>query len=363
MPRLRSSPRVLKTAVVWISSVLLVWLVADRLWRLISWLRDLPDAQGKNVVGLVEAVVWPAVAVVALLVLSRPLGNLLGKVGSRITRISVFDVSIEIAQLDEFKPGWSQVPMDVRKVTPDHVFDSASRTLFEQFTAKGPADYVVVDLGDGRQWLTSRLYLFAVMLQRMRGVKAFVFLATGEGNRPGAYLGSALADDIRWGLAKRYVWFEASFARAYADRVLPPAVAWPDPSLAFSATGAVDADVASGIAHAFVNGIQQPAPPLPAETGEWVEFPGAPDPPEVWEKARWITPALLRDLLGNSLDTSRVTFSALDTPPEQVRTVAACEDRLVGVVRQTGVFEGLVDRGALLEEVAVRTLAASGAES
>jgi hypothetical protein len=56
-------------------------------------------------------------------------------------------------------------------------FTSAPEELSKFFEEGDEAfDYAVFDLGDGRKWLTSRLFVFATMLERMRGIRCCVFL-------------------------------------------------------------------------------------------------------------------------------------------------------------------------------------------
>ena len=77
---------------------------------------------------------------------------------------------------------------------------SKREALFEQLEDVDEAlDYLAIDLGTGR-WLTSRLFIFAIMLQRMRDLRCFVFLAQ-EGDEGGRFLGTASPDKVRWALA------------------------------------------------------------------------------------------------------------------------------------------------------------------
>ncbi len=41
-------------------------------------------------------------------------------------------------------------------------------------------DYIVVDLEVGKKWLTSRLFIFTLLLKRLRGLRCVVFLGTRE---------------------------------------------------------------------------------------------------------------------------------------------------------------------------------------
>jgi hypothetical protein len=47
---------------------------------------------------------WPLVALVAVVLLRRPLGDLLGR---RVSKFSVLSVSIEFARVAEARPAWT----------------------------------------------------------------------------------------------------------------------------------------------------------------------------------------------------------------------------------------------------------------
>lgn len=341
--------RLLRPVVVVLTVAIGVWMLR---W-LIRYVAYLPDVRGKLVVDLVHGLAWPVVVLLALTAFARPLGAFLTTVGSRITRLTVFDIGIEVAELREFQPAWVSMDMDFRRVSPPYIFDSYSHTLFTQLAETTAADFVVVDLAKGSQWLTSRLFLFAIMLQRFRKVRAFVFLET-RGEIPGVYLGAAFTDQVRWALAQQYPWLEAAYARAYADVLLPPGNQWPGSDLGFTPTGAMDRDRARHIAEKFLSNIQSPTPPPPDEKRQWDSLG---NPPTVWERAEWITGNLLRGLMKDDLQEGHTTLSVLQTPEEQIPLIAEHDSQLVGITRSDGRFQSLVDRTALLEEVAVRTVA------
>jgi hypothetical protein len=100
------------------------------------------------------------------------------------------------------------------------VNDSTVGTFLSQLTDPTSADYAIVNLGSGDQWLTSRLYIMAVVFARMKGLKAFVFLGQSSASR--RYFGWADPNRIRWALARRYPWLEAAYSAAYADVTATP---------------------------------------------------------------------------------------------------------------------------------------------
>ena len=74
--------------------------------------------------------------------------------------------------------------------------------------------YVIIDLGTGRNWLTSRLFLFVAMLSRAKRIRSFVFLDASSTCRD-AYVGSMFPDRIRLILADTCPWFERAYVNAY----------------------------------------------------------------------------------------------------------------------------------------------------
>ena len=71
--------------------------------------------------------------------------------------------------------------VDLRQLTSANVFDGSAQSLFEQLAETTPAEVAVINLGKGNKWLTSRLFLFAVLLEQFRGVRCLVFTRTRDG--------------------------------------------------------------------------------------------------------------------------------------------------------------------------------------
>jgi hypothetical protein len=174
------------------------------------------------VVEVVKAVAWPMVAVFALYLLRRPLVELVAQIASRASKFSLYNVSVELAVLPELSASWTVGSTDVRKLTSSLIFDSPSQALFQELLKPGKADYAVIDLGHGREWLSSRLYIFALVLGEVRGLRAFVFLESASGNRR-RFLGVATPANIQRGLSETYPWLEEAYFRAATGNPQAPA--------------------------------------------------------------------------------------------------------------------------------------------
>jgi hypothetical protein len=84
--------------------------------------------------------------------------------------------------------------------------------LIVSLSEESSADYAVVDVKSGEEWLTSRLYLVASLAARMRGIRAIVFVASA--GVKSTYLGIVGIAPLRWALGAEYPWLELAYTQA-----------------------------------------------------------------------------------------------------------------------------------------------------
>ena len=331
-------------------------------------------------VALIGHLAWPATVLALGVVLRRQIGEFLGAIAGRITGVSVFAVSIELAVATEASPPWQSrySDADVRGlVSAQNVSDSYFDTLRQALVAPGTADFMVVDLkSDGRQeWLTSRLYLFTYLLSRLKSLKAVVFVAT-RGDTGRTFLGIVQADELvrvlgrrdpRLRLARlqaeadlvgRLVDDSTPAATAKARRGPPPVdVVVPlDPEEWWSqvAAGTLFVDPLN-VAQRFLTRMQwEPRRPVPPDVpAGWLQLPEVPGQPVTWEHASWVTASDLTD--GFLAPIVRPDDWMVDDPAwsssDRARAVAAARGDLVALLGPSRRFERLVDRRALLEQL------------
>jgi hypothetical protein len=166
------------------------------------------------VVELITRVAWPVLIAMALYWFRRPLGEFVSQVARRIQKFSVFEVSVQLAPLPELH---TSVPsIDLRQLSHQNLFDSPTVPLFEELLKPVQADYAIVSLAAGNEWLTSRLFIFAVVLGVVRGLRAFVFLETaGEIRR--RFIGVATSENVRSRFGRCYLWLEEAYILTCAD--------------------------------------------------------------------------------------------------------------------------------------------------
>lgn len=332
-----------------------------------------------DIAALVAAVAMPAVLLIALIWFREPLAAALRELPNRIESISVAGVSIKLAEAKEGALVGPAARVDLRNAgTPQDVIDSTAHSFHGQVNDPARIDYAVVDLDAGMSWLSSRLYILSILLRRMRGMRALVFVAT-VGSTRRRFIGVWSSDIVRWRLASRWPRLESALALAelqswghpYQPLPAPPTspppiplqVAVPDndqPPQIPPMSGQVrvvndegrieqssSPQPAISMLVSFLAGIQRELPP-PGEP-DWSPLPGA-DPPRV-ELAVWLDPKELESLLGDALDQRSIRLGDFQGWSDDLRARAVFEHPgdWVAITRDDFVFDRLIDRRQLLE--------------
>lgn len=324
-----------------------------------------PSAGSLPLVELVNALAWPVVALVLAGAFRRPITQFVGALGSRITKLSLFKVELELVPASAA----TIMPLldDIRTATNPAAISDSSRMMLEQVQSGAPADYALVSIGQGEEWLTSRLYIAAVMMERMRGVKALVFVertATTERR----FIAVAQVRQLRWALSRRYPWLEAAWLRGLVSQypaglpanaqALPLGAVWPpDPHtlampqpLVVSDTGGFEAWSARQLVGSLIQLLQRDSAPMPTQppsNGEWVTLKGG-----THERATWVTRELLVSLLPQSAFDAWANGMRDASRARRTRAVLRAAAPFIALLDGDREFSRLVNRQALLEEIA-----------
>ena len=294
----------------------------------------------QQVVDLVSALAWPAVVLILLVAYRRTLPDLLAGVLGRTTRLSVFQVGIELAPAPEsYARGFVA---DVVESGRAIYQESGISGVLQEIAKEGRSDYALIELGSGNRWLTSRLFLFAVVLERMRGLRCLVFVARGS------HLGLAAPAAVRWTLAQSYPWLEDAYAAAYGELAM---------RRIRSTDGALEPVDAQDLIGRFMERIQPTPENLPLPAGKqppkpvgagWVYLERL----QRWERAEWIEPDRLGAVLHGALETEPVQASADVSRRERAAAVLRSSGAFVALVDGKRRFKTLADRTAMLERLA-----------
>jgi hypothetical protein len=319
---------------------------------------------------------WPLATVIAVIILRPPVAELVRGLGGRITKVSVMSVSLELAEASEIRPAWTPHPgTDLRGLTEATMLnDSYSGTLLASLAQPGTMDFMVVDLGTGDAWLTTRLFLFTALLERARGLRAVVFVHTRD-HTSRMFLGVSRPAEVQQALTAAYPWIaDAWTASIWAQ--LPtsdlPAPEQPDhrpakerlrPAVAmegYPRDALADGQgqwLASQLGQGFLERVQSKSSPSP-DAG-WEPLPSSGDPPSKWEHASWITTADLTDgALKRAVHPDACIIDQLGwNDQDRVRAVLGADANYVAILsaHPSGRFTRLIDRAAL----AAKALAAA----
>lgn len=308
-----------------------------------------PAVQPLDRWSLVGPLAWPLTVVIVVIVLRKGIADALRGLAARASKFSVGVIAIELAQSSARSPG----PLDeIRDATSAAVADS-SGALFASLLERTPADYASIDLGNGREWLTSRLFAVATFVARQRGLRAVVFSVADQ--RGPRVLGTASIDAVRRALGAQYPWLELAYAEAWSaaaglparnvERMNAPRTIGFDPA----DPKTVAATLARFIA-ALTDYTGTPG------SSEWESLQAA--PPRM-ERAQWVTDALVKELLGSALARDSVVKD-LDTSQDQLaHRVMRAEGDVVAVVDGHGTFRGMLNRRQFIDRTA-RSLADNG---
>jgi hypothetical protein len=305
------------------------------------------------VVEALKALTWPIVTAVAIYIFRRPLVELVGEVARRARKVSVFEVSVELATLPELRAPWSIGDIDPRRLSSAQIFDSASQTLFQELLKPAGADYAIVDLRSGDAWLTSRLFVFALILGEVTGLRAFVFLERAPSTRR-RFLGVATATNVRRVLGMRYPWLEEAFARAlraqYPEVPKPETLGVSTFSNQTTPFNATEQWRITNFVRQFVQELQRTTDPPKVESESYLQIDTE---PKTWERTHWIDGERLeRDLVG-ALEYAWVEESP-DFPRNLLSEAIIRRDAsFVALVDSDRRFLGLVDRNALLSQTSM----------
>lgn len=170
-----------------------------------------------DIIAITSAVIWPIMVLILAIAFRKALEDLSKGIVQRVKGVSIPGwLSIEFSVLTEGEVEWStDIISDVRHLSESPSFMSGAEELVDQLRGHTHSDYAVFDLGEGRWWLDSRLYLFGILLHELRELRYLVFVEnTPQGTRE--FIGVAEARVMRHAFATRFPWMEEAFTNAYS---------------------------------------------------------------------------------------------------------------------------------------------------
>jgi hypothetical protein len=294
-------------------------------------------------VELMKAVIsWPLVALLLVSLLMvlylKALHTLISSLGGRANKLSFYGLSVELAS----KQAVTSVPIDPRLSTlqqPDAPYIDSDAFYDLVLALQGTKDlrYIQIDVSP-RQWLTSRLYLFAALLPLLTKLSRLIFTDSSHGI-PNQFIAQGDPQDVARELERRYHWLRPGLDSAIGMQQQPPVVLTAGPPWTPL--------MLSAAAREFVKNLRLCAP----GDSECTEIR-----PGTYEKAQWISTQNVAVILRNSLVSGYVKDDASIPPAEFSKRILSLKLPLVPLVDSQDRFKGLLIRESILESLADQAL-------
>jgi hypothetical protein len=294
------------------------------------------------VVNLITVLAWPVVVVVALLAFRKPLAAFMVGLGGRVTKLSAFNFSVELVALPASPTPWSDlgIPYNAELISGEIGSDSESTLIRLLTTPSIPADtkdlrdYLLVDIKDGRTWLISRVFLFAVFLHKMRGTKCVVFVKSkGEYHR--RLIGLASPEKVRAALAKAYRWFETTLQAVGDEKDNKTGPLQP-----------LQPRLAAQIIKEWLKNPEMRMNDTPDPADDWVELK-KPNEPSKWEHTCWLDDKRVNKDLREAFyewDSSTYVDNPDESGEKRIEALLKRQAPFIALVNSRGEFQRLLER-------------------
>jgi len=306
---------------------------------------DPHDAWDRGIT-LAQNVIWPLMILIVLYLFRPSIGKVVEQLGKSGGEVSIAGLGIKLPTAKG--ASLSEDVLTFKVADSASITNSSARTtLVKMLREPGTREYVVIDLGLGSEWISSRLFIFALMLQRMKSIRAIVFLDGSVAK----FLGVAKPDTVRWALAQDQPWLEQAYLNAYSNAVSN--FFSQNASFIVSNYGALDTVVAETLVRNYVQNVKAPTPtavaPITNEVRPWAQLGST------TEFGTWLTGAELKSLLGDEL--RQETIVAASDRKAEAKLLLQCKAQYVARVDVNGEFLSLVDRVAFADELASKLVA------
>jgi hypothetical protein len=315
-----------------------------------------------DVAAVLSTCIWPIVVLVILFVYRKPLGLFLSGLSGRLTKLSAFNISLELATLPRPPALWTNTSIhESSEMAGGDVSDTTGKSLFDRISADTPWEYLIVDVKGGRFWYVSRVFIFTLFLQAMRGLKCVVFVQSSDERRY-RLIGLASPNSVHEALVQAFPWLEKAYENALRKHMqysLGPAL--PPPTAArIIQTFIEDREMRVYCEPAemikLTNSCQTPEdqrPTDPINPEEWVRRKDM----QTWEHTYWLDLSIPRvsEAVTKSFfekDASRYVESPDVSTEDRNRALLRRKSPYIALMNSQGEFKALIDRQKLVALVA-----------
>jgi hypothetical protein len=294
--------------------------------------------EAHDLVESLSAYAWPLVVVGALFFFRHSIAAFLRTISMRVGKLELGPLSLDLPEVKEVS---SESVMALKTLKADE-WQESSRAWFKEFSnTAARSEYAVLNLGDGLEWITSRLFIFAVMLQRIKALKCVVFTQVLP-SKERRFLGCASPENIRWALAASQPWLEEAYAAAYAAGIA-------NSQTATGLDGALDGNLGWEIVRLFITRLKSSGAACQPPTG-WIEIDQGTGK---FEHASWLSERELPRIIGANLWRDAFEDYGDKTDEQKKANIksAAFKGAPYVALLKDGYYQALIDRIALLSQI------------
>jgi hypothetical protein len=303
-------------------------------------------------VAIMKILAWPVVVAWGLFAFRVPLSRFIRDLGGRITKFSAFHVEVELAAITTPSLPLAELVVTGEDVTGGPVMPTTITELLKRIRDDASPCYLLVDIGEGKRWLISRLFLFTLVLWRIGAIRCVVFVDSIPFYAR-RFLGIAEPERVCKALGLKYSQFsdarDASWV-AVREALTSDTTLW-------------SRAAAETFVQKFIMDARIQSPNAPASPDEWEAL--GPPGQQVWEHTKWLTKTRfnqdLREVLYD-LEESRLVDSP-DTPIDRRNQgLLRRSVPFVALVNSRGEMKYLVERYKFLQQVATHLASAHDAQ-
>jgi hypothetical protein len=298
-----------------------------------------------EIINLLDSIIWPVIILVILSIYKKKIPELIRSIGGKVKKISIANLfELELALVNAAVMNWpSGHTPDLRQPTKASEFTSYAPSLIQELNNETTGEYAIIDLGIGKSWLASRLFIIVTLLKQTKGLEYYVFLET-TGGVQNKFIGITNSDTIRWAFAMHYPWFEESYIKAYLEREIN------DPSS--PKPGIITVEQAGIMVTKFLEEIQNQLEPPLVYDNEWLPVGSE----GYYEHSKWITSNLLFEVFSDDLKTDCITNASEQKQEEKLNVLLNLKGKYVAVIDNRGEFKSLIDREVAVTDFAKKAI-------
>jgi hypothetical protein len=306
-----------------------------------------------DITSLANVLAWPVIVGTIFIIYRKDIGKFLRDISPHVSKFSVGPLSIEFAKVKGFEPQWSGPgPYDFRQDSIVPISSDSKSVLLDQIQERRIIDYAIFDLGDGNQWLSSRLYLFTRIFYMMCRIRCIVFVDQHQEIR-NHFVGVADPIQIQNTLSDLFPWLEEAFANVYTTHPFA------------KKTSSNNNQTLEQFVIQFIKKITDPSKfPVPSESSYspvkkisqdgWAYLKKTNALENTWEHAEWLDTKKIDELFREVLNKSFIGKMDMITKSneEQTKMILRTDGNFVAILDQNQRFEKLIDRQKLSNETA-----------